>query len=231
MVKQAFEALPVFSKLSDTDTNSTKSILGSFENITRCIGTFRNEHGYFSHGQDLQSEKFDKYLVGLVISSTDVLASFLITSHSEDLKDRSRIYYEEHDEFNRYLDSTSEEYPVVQGIQLMPSRTLFTDQVAYQDQLNDFINEKNELIQRLKSSGDFVSTRSVARDSIQLQEYFTIDELSEIVDTGITNPQIYRILGHGYTKNFFKWVYKERGHLIGEDRSSQLLERINNPMY
>lgn len=231
LVKQAFSSLPVFSKLGVEDVNSAKSILGSFENITRCVGEFRNTHGFFSHGQDLQSEKFDKYLVSLVISSVDVLSSFLIMSHAEDLKDRSRIYYEEHDEFNRYLDSTSEEYPVVQGIQLMPSRALFTDPIAYQDQLNEFVNEKNELISRFRNSGDFVSTRSVARDTLQIKEYFTNDELCEMVDCAISNPQIYRILGHGYTKNLFKWIYKEKTDLIGDERSKDLFQKLGSPMF
>ena len=50
-------------------------------NITRTIGTFRNNHVFFSHGQDLQSDKFDKYLVELVISSSDLISSFLISTY------------------------------------------------------------------------------------------------------------------------------------------------------
>jgi hypothetical protein len=58
LVKRSFETLPIFSKLGDKDSKSAKSIIGSFENITKEIGAFRNSYGFFSHGQDLQSDKF-----------------------------------------------------------------------------------------------------------------------------------------------------------------------------
>jgi len=214
LVKKAFESLPVFAKLSEKDLDSAKSILGSFENIARAIGEFRNGHGFFSHGQDLQAEKFDRYLVELAISSSDLLASFLIVSHAEDLKDRNRVYYEENDEFNRYIDETSEEYPVVRGIQLSPSRALFSDIEAYKEELLVFINEKIDLIERLEKSENFVSTRSICSDLIPLKNYLTEIELKRVIRAGIDNPQIYRILGHGYTRNLFTWILEEKDEML-----------------
>lgn len=231
LVKMAFEALPVFSKISTSDLDSAKSILGSFENVTKVIGTFRNSHGFFAHGRDLQSEKFDGYLLELSISSSDLLASFLITCHAEDLKDRSRIYYEENDEFNRYLDETSEELPVVQGIQLSPSKALFTDKEAYKEQLGLFVNEKNVLILRIENSSDFVATRSVARDIIPMQEYLTVEELKRVVSAGITNPQVYRILGHGFTKNLFTWILEERSGLLSQAEVGGLNEAFAKKIF
>lgn len=222
LVKKAFESLPVFSKLSEKDLNSAKSILGSFNNIVRVIGEFRNDHGFFSHGQDLQSEKFDRYLVELTISSSDLLASFLIVSHSEDLKDRSRVYYEENDEFNRYIDDTSEEPPVVQGIQLLSSKALYSDIEAYKEGLLLFINEKTDLIERLEKSGDFVSTRSICSNLIPLQNFLTEIELKRIIRAGIDNPQIYRILGHGYTKNLYTWILDEKEEVITSEEITNL---------
>lgn len=231
LIKKAFESLPVFSKISTEELNSAKNIIGSFENISKAIGEFRNTHGFFSHGRDIQSEKFDRYLVELVISSSELLASFLITCHSEDLKDRSRIYYEENDEFNRYIDEISEEYPVVQGIQLTPSRALFTDIEAYKEKLNDFINEKDIVIKRIESSPNFVSTRSAARDITQLQDYLTEDELKRVVRAGIDNPQVYRILGHGWTKNLFTWIFEERNSILSEADILGLTEAFNRKLY
>ena len=214
LVKKAFESLPVFSKLSEKDLDSAKSILGSFENITRVIGEFRNGHGFFSHGQDLQAEKFDRYLVELTISSSDLLASFLIVSHAEDLKDRSRVYYEENDEFNRYVDDTSEEYPVVRGIQLSPSKALYSDIEAYKEELLAFINEKTDLIERLEKSENFVSTRSICSDLIPLQNFLTEIELKRVIRAGIDNSQIHGILGHGYTRNLFTWILEEKSEVL-----------------
>lgn len=231
LVKQAFNSLPVFTKISEEDLENARSILGSFENIARVIGEFRNNHGFFSHGQDLQSEKFDRYLVELAISSSDLLASFLIVCHAEDLKDRSRIYYEENDEFNRYIDDTSEENPVVQGIQLIPSKTLYTDPEAYKDQLLAFVNEKEILITRLEESESFVSTRSAARDSIPMREYMTTDEIRRLVKACSDNPQIYRILGHGFTKNLFSWIREEKSHLLSSAELSQFQKTFDYKMF
>lgn len=231
LVKKSFETLPVFAKLSVEDLNSAKSILGSFENITRVIGEFRNKHGFFSHGQDLQAEKFDRYLVELAISSSDLLASFLIMSHAEDLKDRNRVYYEENDEFNKYIDETSEEYPVVRGIQLSPSRALFSDIEAYKEELLVFINEKVDLIERLEKSKTFVSTRSICSDLIPLQNYLTETELKRIIRAGIDNPQIYRILGHGYTRNLFTWILEEKDEILTTQESMDLKMAFTKKLY
>lgn len=231
LVKKAFESLPVFSKLAEKDLDSAKSILGSFENITRVIGEFRNGYGFFSHGQDLQSEKFDRYLVELTISSSDLLASFLIVSHAEDLKDRNRVYYEENDEFNRYIDETSEEYPVVRGIQLSPSRALFSDTEAYKEELIVFINEKTDLIERLEKSENFVSTRSICSDLIPLQDYLTEMELKRVVRAGIDNPQIYRILGHGYTRNLFTWIFEEKDEMLTPQEITDLQTAFARKLY
>ncbi|MFZ2834473.1 MAG: abortive infection family protein, partial [Candidatus Moraniibacteriota bacterium] len=166
VVKTAFESLPVFKKITESELQSAKSVIGSFENIIRVIGEFRNSHGFFAHGRDIQSEKFDQYLVELVISSSDLISSFLVICHAEDLKDRSRIYYEENDEFNRYIDESCEEGVVVRGIQLSPSRALYSDIEAYKEELLSFINEKTDLIERLEKSENFVSTRSICSELI-----------------------------------------------------------------
>jgi hypothetical protein len=231
LVKKAFESLPVFSKLLEKDLDSAKSILGSFENITRVIGEFRNGHGFFSHGQDIQSEKFDRYLVELTISSSDLLASFLVVSHAEDLKDRNRVYYEENNEFNRYIDDTSEEYPVVRGIQLSPSRALFSDIEAYKEELLVFINEKIDLIERLERSENFVSTRSICSDLIPLQNYLTEAELKRVIRAGIDNPQIYLILGHGYTRNLFTWILEEKVEMLTTQEITDLQTAFAKKMY
>jgi len=231
LIKKAFEALPVFSKLSQKDLGGAKSILGSFENITKVVGEFRTRHGFFSHGQDLQSEKFDRYLVELAISSADLLASFLVTAHAEDLKDRSRIYYEENEEFNRYIDESSESYPVVRGIQIPPSQALFTDEEAYKQELATFVNEKTGLIDRLEKSATFVSTRSIACDLIELREYLTDDEIKRITRACINNDQIYCILGHGYTKNLFTWVLEEKNNVLSQQEREDLEKAFSRKMY
>lgn len=214
VVKKAFESLPVFQKITEEELESAKCVIGSFENIVRVLGEFRNTHGFFAHGRDIQAEKFDRYLIELVISSSDLISSFLVVCHAEDLKDRSRVYYEENDEFNRYIDESSEEEVVVRGIQLSPSKALYSDIEAYKEELFSFVSEKNNLIERLEKSENFVSTRSLCSDLIPLKEYFTEIELKRVIRAGIDNPQIYRILGHGYTRNLFTWILEEKHEIL-----------------
>lgn len=211
--------------------NSAKSILRSFENISRNIGEFRNNHGFFAHGRDLQSEKFDRYLVELAISSADLLASFLIISHAEDLKDRSRIYYEENDEFNRYIDETAEELPVVAGYQLSPSQSLFTDEEAYKEELNSFINEKENLISQLENSESFISTRRVCSGLASYKKFLTEDEFLRVVNSAIENHQIYQILGHGHTKKLFTWLLEEKGYLLSKPKLKSFKESFSKAVW
>ena len=167
----------------------------------------------------------------LTISSSDLLASFLIISHAEDLKDRNRVYYEENDEFNRYIDESSEEEVVVRGIQLTPSRALYSDIEAYKEELLSFINEKTDLIERLEKSENFVSTRSICSDLIPLQNYLTETELKRVVRAGIDNPQIYRILGHGYTRNLFTWILEEKDEVLTLQEITNLQTAFANKLF
>lgn len=231
VVKTAFESLPVFKKITQEELESAKCVIGSFSNIAQVLGQFRNSHGFFAHGRDIQSEKFDQYLIELVISSSDLISSFLVVCHAEDLKDRSRIYYEENDEFNRYIDETSEEYPVVRGIQLTPSRALYSDIEAYKEGLLSFISEKTSLIERLEKSENFVSTRSICSDLIPLQNFLTEIELKRVIRAGINNSQIYGILGHGYTRNLFTWIFEEKEEMLTPQEVNDLKIAFEKKLY
>lgn len=231
VVKTAFESLPVFRKITAEELESAKSVISSFENIIRVLGQFRNTHGFFAHGRDIQSEKFDRYLIELVVSSSDLISSFLVISHAEDLKDRSRVYYEENDEFNRYIDESSEEEVVVRGIQLSPSKALYSDIEAYKEELLSFINEKTDLIERLEKSENFVSTRSICSDLISLQSYLTETELKRVIRAGIENSQIHRILGHGYTRNLFTWIREEKHEILTDQEVGDLEKAFAKKQY
>ena len=230
LVKKAFESLPVSAHISSKDLNRAKSILGSFENIARSIGEYRNDYGNISHGQDLQAEKFDKYLADLAISSVDLLASFLVISHGDDLKDRSRVYYEENGEFNEYIDGSSGDVTVA-GMSLSPSKSLYTDIDAYKEALSLFTNEKDKLIKNLEASENFISTRSVCSKIIELQSYLTEDELKRIVKAGIDNPQVNRILGNGYTKALFSWILTEKYQVLTTEEKKNLEDAFSNTAY
>lgn len=231
LVKKSYDALPIFAKLTEVDQESARKVLGSLENISRVVGEFRNRHGFFSHGRDLQSEKFDAYLIELAIASADLLTSFLIVAHDEDLKDRKRIYYEENDEFNKYIDEATEDYPIVMGIEISPSNALFSDIEAYKEELLTFVNMKTELIKKLEDSDTFVKTRGVCADLLPIRTYLTTSEIKQVVRAGIDNSQIYLILGHGYTRRLFTWISEERNDCLTDIECSKLGEAFAKKVY
>lgn len=230
LVKQAFSSLPIFINLSSIEAEKSKAILNAFATVSNSIGSFRNEHGFFAHGQDLESEKFDSYLLNLAISSSDLLASFLIISHTEDLKDRSRIYYEENKEFNKFIDDREEDYPSVLGVQILPSKALFSDTEGYKANLLDFTDNKSvvrDLLSKLKDSGSFVNTRSICAQLLNKQEYFNDEDIREAVLICANNHNVYSILGHGYTKNFFTWILEEKYEVLSEEELNNFKESFN----
>lgn len=187
LVKTCLSSLPFFTKLANIDQNRAKSIINSLENIWNQIGWFRNSYGFFSHGQDLESARFDHYLLELAIDSADLLSSFLIISHAEDLKDRSRLYYEEHHEFNQYIDDSSIECVVwkdiTTGVRIVASQALFTDPDAYQDNLLSFKNDKQKVLNILINATTQEEVLSFLEQIVEYKDYLTVDEIDQIFYT------------------------------------------------
>ena len=149
LVKKTFSSLPVFIELSERDSECGKKIVNALSTIASGIGEFRNSHSFLAHGQDMESKGFNNYLIELVIQSSDLLSSFLIISHNEDLKNRKRMYYDEYPGFNKWFDKT-EEWVVVKGIELSPSKSLFyNDKEFYKQELFDFENSSKVQVSRL----------------------------------------------------------------------------------
>lgn len=182
LVKSAFDTFPIFSLLENRDAQSSKAILGAFSTITKHIGEFRNRHGFFSHGQDIQSNKFDRYLVELVISSSDLVTSFLITAHTDNLKDRVRSYYDENDEFNRYINDNIEEPTMIFDTEVLASMALYTDKSAYKTKLNAFINDKRLVIDLLKTITPSMLETIIEESLYEFQDYFTDEESLEVLN-------------------------------------------------
>jgi hypothetical protein len=210
LVKQAFSSLPVFAKLSAEEAQESKSILNAFATIANAIGTLRNQHGFFAHGQDLQSQKFDYYLLDLAISSSDLLASFLVISHAEDLKERSRIYYEEHDLFNRYLDERREESITIANAVITASKALFTDEEAYKEAFWDFENRRLESIQKLINSNNSHTTHRAIDELQEFRDFLSDEESIQILEATISNDQIYSILCEDDVKQFIGDLFQAK---------------------
>lgn len=181
MVKKTFNSLSIFSELNSKDQETTRSLLSSLENIAKSIWTFRNTHGYFSHWQDIESKKFDKYLTSLVIESSDLLSSFLLVSHLESLVDRHRIFYEEYEVFNSWMDE-NEEWLEVRWVPCSPSFTLFNSDIeAYKAAYIDFSNDPDALINSLELQEDQEEkSESLVSSIIKIKNIFSTDQLEEL---------------------------------------------------
>ncbi len=207
LVKMAFTSLPVFTKLTSTEIEKTKSLLGSFCNISKIMWEFRNIHGFFSHGQDLEWGKFDGYLLELVISSSDLLASFLVISHAEDLKDRSRMYYEEHNNFNSYIDEISNQLEVT-GVLITPSKALFTDIDAYKEARLGFEDSRKNAIKKFIDSPNFATTHIAISELEEFKDYMSLEEIISLLQGVVDNQQINRIISDEDVNQLVKHLFE-----------------------
>ena len=182
-VKKCFSSLEIIKRISSKDSDSGKSIVNSFANISKSIGELRNNHGFISHGRDLQEEKFDRYLLELSIESSKSITCFLIKAHDEYYMNKKRIYYEDYKKFNLYLDETSEEYPSFHGIEMEPSKFLFYDIEAYKESFIEF-DEERELIYKEFEEG---FSEYELLDFVNFIDYFEKDQLLKICEKIIKN--------------------------------------------
>jgi len=171
LVKQAFASLPIFAVLENEDSEESIKILWALATITLSVWTFRNNHWFISHWNDLQAKKFNRYLLELAIASCDVLSSFLIIAHSEDFKDRSRIYYDECTEFNAWFDENND--LEISWYPISASKALYEQDIeAYKDEYYKYQNDSTALVN---------SIENIDEDDVDNAEKIT-EKLIEIPD-------------------------------------------------
>jgi hypothetical protein len=117
-----------------------KTIRGLLQTI-QGLCELRNNYGMASHGRDGFSARLDLRQATLAAQAADTIVSFLYRIHRDALSQApgSRVYYEDHADFNESFDR---DYDVVRigVVELLASRVLYhTDKEAYKAALNDFI--------------------------------------------------------------------------------------------
>lgn len=211
LVKKTFSILPVFQTLSNADNEAGKGILGSLENIGTKIGEFRNEHGFFSHGQDIHGGQFDSYLTDLVIASTDVITSFLINAYSQDDSEKKRIFYEDFAFFNKIYDENNQ-WVKVENLEFSPSKVLFENDIeAYKEAFNNFCNDINQVIEGFENSTSFAETHQWI-GKLSAYKGFTNSQRVRILKAAINNSQISWISQDYDVNAFILSVYDNHDH-------------------
>lgn len=127
-------------KLQDyvlVDIEFIQSTSGIIERMTK----LRNERGDISHGKAAPKvEQSDKQLAQFIAHITDGIVGYVLEKYFEvNIPDQPITRYEENEEFNIFLDESNP----VQGVSF--SKALFDqDPISYQEQLNNFLSEKQE---------------------------------------------------------------------------------------
>ena len=137
LLKKAINAL------ADRNANIEEQFTKAAGNLIHQLGSLRNERGDISHGKSAPKLiKSSPHLANLVVQVTDGVAAFLLHElFALDLSDFDPLKYEDNPDFNEYL----EELSPVRG-EISYSRALFDqDFVAYEEQLEDFRSEQEEL--------------------------------------------------------------------------------------
>ena len=100
-----------------------------------------------SHGRDAFSARLDLRQATLAAQAADTIVSFLYRIHRDALMQTpgTRVYYEDHADFNEAFDRDNETIRLGE-LALLPSRVLFhADIEAYKTALQEFIAERDDL--------------------------------------------------------------------------------------
>ncbi|MEW8200744.1 MAG: abortive infection family protein [Candidatus Thiodiazotropha endolucinida] len=120
--------------------------------VVHNVAELRNNYGAASHGDDgFYENPIDMVEAKMIAHFVDGMTGFLIQKHREtgDPELAARIYYNDHSEFNDYLDAQRDSYEIVmeedRTITLTPSYLLFTaDEDAYRELLVQYLTAKKE---------------------------------------------------------------------------------------
>lgn len=123
---------------------SIAKTLNGLNTTVQGLCELRNEYGIASHGRDGFSARLDVRQATLAAQAADTIVSFLYRIHRDALTQApgTRVYYEDHADFNEVFDRDNETIRLG-DLELLPSRVLFhTDREAYKAALNDYIEDR-----------------------------------------------------------------------------------------
>ena len=138
--------------------DSLTKTLNGLHTTVQGLCQLRNDYGLSSHGRDGFSPRLDLRHATLAARAADTIVSFLYRIHRDALTQSpgTRIYYEDHKDFNETFDLENDTIRLG-NLELLPSRVLFhVDGEAYRASLNEFLTERAQ-----SNNGD---DQSVARD-------------------------------------------------------------------
>lgn len=148
---------PLYRSVRDVlPLNRDSDAADILKKLTNCIvhnvAELRNNYGAASHGDDgFYDNPIEMPEAEMVAHLVDGMSGFLFRKHKShgDPELAARIYYNDHPEFNDYLDAQRDGYKFEldeeRAIELAPSQMLFySDEDAYRELLIQFITAQKE---------------------------------------------------------------------------------------
>ena len=123
--------------------DSLRKTLNGLHTTVQGLCQLRNNYGLSSHGRDGFSARLDLRHATLAAQAADTIVSFLYRIHRDALMRTpgTRVYYEDHDDFNEAFDLENEAIRLG-NLELLPSRVLFhVDREAYRASLDEYLTE------------------------------------------------------------------------------------------
>jgi hypothetical protein len=201
------------------------NIIGSFSNA---ISEFRNKFGETSHGKDIYTIESNRNAlfndeIHFLLSTTDSIAFFLLSYYKnlypQQVKKKKELVYEDNQEFNNWFDETRDQV-IVEGVSLLPSRVLFDgDPDAYKTFLVDYLG-KNELIESLRISPNFVSTHSLIAKLSQYDN-FSKEQIRRLFNAFFFNNQISWIATDSDVAGFFNGILSGNDDVLSKEELDQ----------
>ena len=124
--------------------DSITKTLNGLHTTMRGLCELRNDYGLSSHGRDGFSARLDLRHATLAAQAADTIVSFLYRIHRDALTQTpgTRVYYEDHDDFNKSFDLENETVRLG-NLEFLPSRVLFhVDREAYRATLYEHLAER-----------------------------------------------------------------------------------------
>ena len=148
LLKETTNLLALLPRNHPVPAKGRKSVKRTINGLLQTIQglcELRNSYGMASHGRDGLSARLGLRQATLAAQAADTIVSFLYRSHRDALiqSPGTRIYYEDHTDFNETFDNDNETIRV-SDLGLRPSEVLFKgDPGAYKAGLIDHIAEQD----------------------------------------------------------------------------------------
>jgi hypothetical protein len=144
MVRETLLKIPFIIKLNGRDAEATEKVCKNVLTLCQGLSEFRNNHGFSSHGQDIEEEQADITLAKLIYKSTDVIGGFLLEIHTNftSLENLKRLYYEDYPDFNEWYDELYGQAEIGQYNYPSSEALYKTDIEAYKQELIGYIEDQ-----------------------------------------------------------------------------------------